>query len=230
MLFKATRPLVSTLFILLTLTGSAFAFTVNLYVDAAPNVYGSPYYQPWQDATFAAVANGSFVNMSNGVNPDNVGTTNFQIKDEVVYSFGDLGSRLTWIYWIPNATINELISSSFQISLTNIWDGESMDFYDYYYGSTWMQPSKWVEYESGVIGTAGMAWWGAYGVNTTEALIADISSWKLAAEDWIFTAKVDGAEYSITSQRAPTPEPGTFILAGLGLLGLVCFRRKFTTQ
>ncbi|MCA9444164.1 MAG: PEP-CTERM sorting domain-containing protein, partial [Candidatus Omnitrophica bacterium] len=198
--------------------------------DAAPNVYGSPDYPGWQSATFAAVANETFVNMSNGVNPANVGTTDFEIQDEVVYSFGDLGLRLTWIYWIPNTTIAEL-TGKFQISLFNDWDGDVQDFYLDYYSSTWLQPSSWVEYAGGVIGTAGMAWWGAYNTNTQAELDADIAEWGLANESWTFTARLlDGGavvcEKSIVSNREGVPEPATMALVGSGLAALAARRKR----
>ena len=91
--------------------GAADSFLppVYIYVDSAPNVYGSPLYPAWQNDAFAKAASGTFVNMANGKNPAFVGTTNFVIEDEVVYSFGDLGKRLTWVYWIPNETL-EVVS------------------------------------------------------------------------------------------------------------------------
>ena len=51
---------------------------VSLYVDAAPNKYGSPDYASWETSAFAAAANGTFVNMASSYNPANAGTTNFK--------------------------------------------------------------------------------------------------------------------------------------------------------
>ncbi|MCA9433900.1 MAG: hypothetical protein KC940_25485, partial [Candidatus Omnitrophica bacterium] len=54
--------------LLLVLVGSqgfATPCDIHLYVDAAPNKYGSPLYAGWESATFTAVSNGTFVNMSN---------------------------------------------------------------------------------------------------------------------------------------------------------------------
>lgn len=211
---------------------SASTTEVNLYVDAAPNVYGSPAYAPWEANTFASIAAGSFVNMSNGINPDNYGTTNFEIQDEVVYSFGDLGKRLTWIYYIKNETVSSL-TDRISVKLENVWDGDYLDFYDDYYGSTWLTPSKIYNYDAdndgttdGVFGLAGMAWWPDA---TQEAVDAAYESWGASDETWTFTVKLDGQDYDITSVREaiiPVPAPGALLLAGLGTAIAGRFRRR----
>jgi hypothetical protein len=209
--------------LMLAIAGTAGA--VQVYVDAAPNTYGSPSYSAWQADAFAKASAGTFVNMANSTNPANIGTTNFSIRDDVVYSFGDLGKRLTWIYWVPDTTVAQL-TGHFDISLQNEWDGGWEDFYKDYYGSTWIQPTSWVDYNGGVIGTAGMAWWGAYGVNTQAALDADIAAWQTTHETWVFTVRTGDALYSVTDVREPVPEPVTMAGLMLGLGGLVGYIRK----
>lgn len=217
---------------------SSSATEVKLYVDAAPNVYGSPNYATWKAQTYAAIYDGTFKNMANGINPANIGTTDFEIQDEVVYSFGDLGRRLTWIYYIPGVTISDLQARTgdnrLQFSLWNQWGNEpEYDFYGSYYGKTWLEPSDWtnpnkiMDYKVngqvvGVMGLAGMAWWGAYGYSspTPEAyakLASDICEWGSVDEKWVFKVKLDGSEYSITSVREAVPE----VLSTLPLLGIV---------
>jgi hypothetical protein len=215
---------------------AAHGASVNLYVDAAPNVYGSPDYEPWKAQAFAKAADGTFVNMANSVDPANVGTTNFHLQDEVVYSFGDLGKRLTWIYWVPGETISTL-EGNFRISLENVWDGDYLDFYDYYYDETWLEPTKWIDYDAdgdgdtdGVIGTAGMAWWGAYEVNTQEALDQDLLAWRGVDETWTFTVRLtedtQQQDFSIVSSRAAVPEPLTMLAVGSAVAGLGGYIRR----
>ena len=78
----------------------------------------------------------------------------------------------------------------------------------------------------GVIGTAGMAWWGAYNTDTQAELDADIAAWRMAEEVWIFTMKLDGLEHSITSHRDAVPEPTTILLLRAGLLSIIGIGRK----
>ena len=105
----------------MVLAPAAFATPcLSIFVDAAPNGFGSPDFEPWRDAAYAGAADGSFVNMLSSYNPANIGTTDFEIQDEVVYSFGDLGKRLTWIYWLPDETLADLTGTGrFEIALMN---------------------------------------------------------------------------------------------------------------
>jgi hypothetical protein len=201
------------------------AGAVNLYVDSAPNIYGSPDYASWWASAKSAASTGAFTNMANSSDPSNSGTTNFEVEDAVVYSFGDLGSRLHFIYWIDGATISSL-SGIFKISLSYEWDGIVYDFYKGYYGSTWLEPTSWVEYNGGVIGTAGFAWWGAYGVNTQEALDADLAEWDKHQGDITFTVDYNGETSSLTANHSPVPEPSTWFLLCSGLAGFAAFRLK----
>ncbi len=198
-----------------------------LYLDSAPNKYGSPAYAPWETSAFAAAAAGTFVNMDNGINPANVGTTDYEAEDVTVYSFGDLGKRLHFIYWMPGETITSLTAKNFQIAMSYVWDGVTTDFYDDYYGQTWLTPSSWIEYSGGVIGSAGFAWWGAYGVNTPEALAADLADIAKYSGDITLYVRMDGYSDSITAQGPAVPEAGaTLLLLSCGFLGLATLRRR----
>jgi hypothetical protein len=201
--------------------GIANAVNVNLYVDAAPNAYGSPYFAGWQLNAYDSAVHGNFVNMGNSYNPANSGTTNFEINDAVVYSFGDLGKRLHFVYWMPNETISSLTTNNFQISVKYLWDGVE------YVDTDWYTPKSWQEKDGGVIGTYGFAWWGAYGINTQEALDADLANWDLYQGNVTLYARFDGGSAELTAYHNPVPIPGALWLFGPGLVGLAALRRRF---
>ena len=202
------------------LSFGSFAYSASLYVDAAPNKYGSPNYDSWWNNAMASASSGTFVNMANSNDPLNSGTTNFDIEDIVVYSFGDLGSRLHFVYWIEETTIQSLIDQNFEIAMFYEWDGVTYDFYDEYYDTTWLQPSSWIEYNGGVIGSAGFAWWGAYNVNTQEALDAELADWPRYQGDITLQVRYGQEQFALTAHHEPVPEPTTMLLLGTGLLGL----------
>ncbi len=56
---------------------------VTLYVDSAPDVYGSPGFAPWWSAAKTDVDGGTFTDMRNGIFP---GTHTLHPSDEIVYS------------------------------------------------------------------------------------------------------------------------------------------------
>ncbi len=203
------------------------AIVINLYVDGAPNVYGSPDWEAWKTNAYSNAAAGTFINMENSLNPANSGTNNFEVDDSVVYSFGDLGRRLHFIYWVPNETIASLEAASFEVSIFYDWDGVTYDYYGDYGWGTWVQPTSWEAYNGGVIGSGGFAWWGAYGVNTPEAVAADIDHWDTHQGNVMFYARTNGGPSTmITAYHTPVPEPSTFILLGIGAAGLVLYRRR----
>jgi len=238
----ARKVLSLSLFMLtLFVSQTTLAYSIYIGVDAAPNKYGSSLYPAWEAEAFAAISSGSFVNMKNSINPLNSSTTNYEIEDVVVYSFGDLGKRLSFVYWIPGAT-TESIKDTFQISLTYTFDGVFHDLYDEYYGSTWLTPTSWKNYDSnndsaidGVVGVAGNGWWGAYGVNLPEALEAlnkDLKEWGAVDESWTLTARILGitgtTENSLTATRAATPEPSTMLLMAFGGASALWIRLRKT--
>jgi len=152
-------------FVITGAVGQAEASDVSIHVDSAPNVYGSPHYDTWWDDTKQEVVDGSFTNLSNATFP---GTNTIHPYDEIVYSTGDLGKRLHWIYWVPGKTTAEL-EDKFEVKFVIDWAGTDYT-YDWSAGGWaadasnvgWIQPGSWEDYDGttdGVIGTFGHAWW-----------------------------------------------------------------------
>lgn len=152
-------------------SSGAAAGSVELYVDSAPNVYGSPDWAGWWENTKEDVVAGTFTNMRSSIAPAGEGYVD--PYDMIVRSTGDLGRRLHWIYWIPGETTSSL-QGRFEVKMAFDWDGTSYT-YDWANGGSlveddpslgWSQPGSWENHDAdgdgtvdGVIGSFGHAWW-----------------------------------------------------------------------
>ena len=165
----------------LVISWTAHAGTVNLFVDSAPNVFGSPNWAPWWANAKSDVVNESFTNMRNGTFP---GTSFAAPLDFIVYSDGDLGKRVHWIYWIPNETTTSL-QDRFQVKWALDWAGDDWTW-DWNINNWtidgpeagWIQPGSWEDYDDGtnqgVIGSFGFAFWAQPDSSQKYALAADV--------------------------------------------------------
>ncbi len=205
------------------LAPAARAFTIQVYADAAPNASGSPDYPAWWAAAKNDAVSGSFVNMAHSVDSQNAGTLMFNIRDTFVYSFGDLGKRLHFVYWIPGETVAGLTKANFQFGIDLVYDG--ILYTDWAYGAEWVTPEHWEDYAGGVIGTGGVAFWGAYGIDTPEALEADIAAAQPYTDSFSFRARADNLDpTTLLTVTQRMPDGGsTLLLAifGLGALAAV---------
>ena len=217
---------------------NADAALVDLYLDAAPNAYGSADWPAFRDAAYGSIYNGTFVSQAHSFNPANAGTLKYEAEDYLVYNFADFGKRLHAFYYIPGQTLASLdgrLQTSILYEDAGVWH----DAYAEAGWETWVAPSSSVDYDGnndgaidGVMGSIGNAFWGASGYyfNTPEAreaLAADLQYVRDHIGDTRFLVRLDGDISELRAVHiAPVPIPSAVILLGSGLLGLVGLRKK----
>ncbi len=222
----------------------------SFVVDSAPNTYGSADWAPWWADAKADLTAGTFINLRSAIAP-----TGAELKvdpyDEIVYSTGDLGRRLHWIYWVPGETPTSL-AGKFEVKWVIDWGGNEWTYEGGGWAANsatagWSQPQKWEEYTAadgttGVIGSLGFAWWST----DDDALPGNTGG---SAYDEVDQADIDALRDSIlASQTFATghyrisdgqggwteqslqvdivPAPGAAVLGALGLGIVGYFRRK----
>jgi hypothetical protein len=200
-----------------------------LYVDVAPNKFApESEYNDWWGTAKLNILTGNFTNMENAHTSANIGKTKYDAEDVAVYNFGDYGTRLTFIYWLPGESFDSLTEDKFKISVNYFWDEEKYSYTKENYGTKWVTPTSWEEYNGGVFGTAGIGW---EPFATTETSLADeLAYWNQNLGNIVFKTKTDSQTSTMTVRHepvaAPVPEPSTILLFGAGIAGLVGLRRR----
>jgi hypothetical protein len=215
----------------------------SLYVDAAPNAYGSPSYAPWLANTEAAIVAGNFVNFGNGAHP---GTLNTDPYDSLVYSVGDLGKRETFIYALPNWNAADMTARNFQEKLSINWGGYNYDLNwttdnwdDADPNNNWVTPGNYAPYGNyGVIGSFGLGYWvySQTDYSYTSVTQSDIDYFRndiLLGNELTVTGQIryltnpdDANSWTYaTLQTDVVPAPAALLLGAMGL-GLVGWWRK----
>jgi hypothetical protein len=222
--------------------GSAQAqLDVDLFVDSAPNVYGRPSdFNSWFNNAIPDVVNGTFTNMRNGHYP---GQLQALPEDLTSYSFGDHGTKLAWLFWVPDISQQEFMTHSFEVKMH--WDVNGDVFtMDWQTGNVipnspsdgWSGLDFFAETHSGgVVGVfTGGNWAASLHSSDTPAarqqLKQDLETYlgsetyMCGAVRWEDAAGAQQEELCV----AITPEPTSMVFLGSALVGLVAghYRKK----
>jgi hypothetical protein len=146
-------------------------------------------------------------------------------SEEIATSFGDLGNRLHFIYWLPEASYiqgdgetgdrtNPLVQTRFAFD----WNGQR-----YEYGYSTPSESTFEAFQGGVIGTFGMAF-AAHSPEEVTSLADQIASSQTYLDGSVRTS-TDGGETWTSGPSArleitQVPVPGSFVLLAFAIMAL----------
>ena len=154
-------------FTMFFVAGYCCTASADLYIDSAPNYNGSSDYDPWWEQTKTDIADGTFTDLSSIKYPNS--TYNINPYDEIVYSTGDKGNRIHWIYWLPGENTSSLddrvevkwVIDWYGVNYTMDWSTQKWVVDNPEQG--WKEPTDWENYNdgqgtTGVIGSFSFAW------------------------------------------------------------------------
>lgn len=163
---------------------------------------------------FQTIIDGTWENMSRGLNPANIGTTYFDLWDMISWDFGTVGNRLEFIYTVegtnPLISLEQSIEGTVYRHYTNF---SNPDIYDY------------KGYRFGVGGIS--AYFGRADRLETEQWVSD---WKEKIPHTVTFTATDSQPTSLTAfmgvAQNQIPEPSTIVLFGMGILSIARMTRE----